>query len=134
MPVTRRRLMLVLLLSVAAAIKRRVGVLVAGPVRGGSITQRAHLLAKCVRETGSARALGQAYLASSAPQPTLETLVTRLWPPDLDPTVSVKALRKTLAVQSRADFAEGQTVSVDGWLLSHTESRLYALTAVLVAT
>jgi hypothetical protein len=40
------------------------------------------------------------------------------------------ARRAALAARVRADFAEGRTLWVDGWLLADTEARLYALTAI----
>jgi len=43
----------------------------------------------------------------------------------LDPAV----LRRRVDHRVRADFGAGRTVSVDGWVLSRTETRLYALIA-----
>lgn len=44
---------------------------------------------------------------------------------------SARALSRVLRARSRADFCEGRIVSVDGWLLSLTEVRLYALAMLL---
>jgi hypothetical protein len=44
---------------------------------------------------------------------------------------SARALRHSLRDQSRHDFEHGRTATVDGWLLSLTETRLYALAALL---
>ena len=43
---------------------------------------------------------------------------------------SQHTLRHRIATQVRQDFSEGAFVSVDGWLLSLTEARLYALVAL----
>ena len=37
------------------------------------------------------------------------------------------AMRRALRAQSRDDFAAGRTIHVDGWMLSLTETRVYAL-------
>lgn len=42
-------------------------------------------------------------------------------------------LGRKLRERSRADFKAGRTVTVDGWVLSLTETRFYALSALMVA-
>ena len=42
---------------------------------------------------------------------------------------SFSAIVGSLREKSRQDFARAETVSVDGWILSLTEARTYALTA-----
>jgi hypothetical protein len=49
---------------------------------------------------------------------------------DAEATKSKEALRHRIANQVRLDFAQGAVVSVDGWLLSLTEARVYALVAL----
>jgi hypothetical protein len=44
---------------------------------------------------------------------------------------SATALAQTLRERSRTDFHEGRIVNVDGWMLSLTETRVYALAALL---
>jgi len=44
---------------------------------------------------------------------------------------SAMALRHSLRDQSRYDFEHGRIATVDGWMLSLTETRLYALAALL---
>jgi hypothetical protein len=44
---------------------------------------------------------------------------------------SAPALAETLRARSRLDFRRGRIVSVDGWMLSLTEVRLYALAGLL---
>lgn len=43
------------------------------------------------------------------------------------------ALRHRVRELSRQDFASGRIAQVDGWMLSLTETRLYALSALLAA-
>ena len=83
----------------------------------------------------SARAVGEAYL--------------RRAPEEADPVLLVNAicdrdrglrqvlhhgdngrLRAAINNRLRRDFAHGRTVMLDGWLLSRTEARLCALTAI----
>ena len=44
------------------------------------------------------------------------------------------ALRQRIERRIRQDFAESRTTSVDGWVLSVTEARLYATTALVRAS
>ena len=49
---------------------------------------------------------------------------------DAETMKSKEAVRRRIANQVRLDFAQGAVVSVDGWLLSLTEARVYALVAL----
>jgi hypothetical protein len=44
---------------------------------------------------------------------------------------STRVLAQTIRERSRKDFSEGRIVNVDGWMLSLTETRSYALSALL---
>jgi hypothetical protein len=44
---------------------------------------------------------------------------------------SARTLARSLKARSRDDFRDGRIVSVDGWMLSLTEARLYALAMLL---
>jgi hypothetical protein len=44
---------------------------------------------------------------------------------------SVAALRRSIGESSQDDFGHGRIVYVDGWMLSLTETRLYARNALL---
>lgn len=44
---------------------------------------------------------------------------------------SVVALRHSVKERSQDDFGRGRIVNVDGWMLSLTETRIYALSALL---
>jgi hypothetical protein len=47
-----------------------------------------------------------------------------------EPIKSAEAMRRRIANRVRRDFANGAIVDVDGWLLSVTEARIYALIAL----
>lgn len=92
-----------------------------------------HVLEAVDRSEG-ARALGQAVLETMPPDTTAGALVfeiasrleTNLWALT---EMSAEALRARLAAQVRAEHVAGETLSIQGWELSVTEARLYALAA-----
>ena len=49
---------------------------------------------------------------------------------DRDAIVGGEPLRARLAERVRKEFADGEVLNVEGWLLSPTEARLYALAAL----
>jgi len=49
---------------------------------------------------------------------------------DTETMKSKEAVRYRIANQVRQEFAQGAIISVDGWLLSLTEARVYALVAL----
>ena len=70
--------------------------------------------------------------------PTIETSIASLTRLILDGVWatggghwSTRALAQTIRERSRKDFSEGRIVNVDGWMLSLTETRIYALGALL---
>ena len=88
--------------------------------------------------------------AHPAQATTLESALRRTLPPGLDPRALGTALRAahpacttadclahaappdnlaTLPSRSAADFANGHTITVNGWILSHTEAWLCAALA-----
>jgi len=83
------------------------------------------------RDPVSARFVGEAY-AALFPQEMgagLPELILSSLPPERR-TAAVaddRALAAGLAARVRDDFAQGHTVTIDGWLLSRTEARLCAL-------
>lgn len=87
-----------------------------------------------VPQPRSAHRLGRAYLAHY-PGEEGPGRLTRLILATLgldEGAVAVRGepeLRAALATRIRDDFATAQTVMVDGWILSRTEMRLYALWA-----
>ncbi len=82
----------------------------------------------------SARRVGQAYLAKAPDEASRDRLMAQLFP-RLDPggaqiTDRPESWRESFAMRCRRDFVEGQTVRVDGWVLSLTEVRLCALASL----
>lgn len=51
---------------------------------------------------------------------------------DLSATGSPEQIRDRVRRRIRGDFAEGRTITVDGWVLSETELRLCEVTALLM--
>jgi hypothetical protein len=83
----------------------------------------------------SAAAVGRAYLSghpADADEIRLAAdLADALRSRGCDPLTAPPArLRAAIADQIRADFASGQVVSVEGWVLSRSEARLCALAAL----
>lgn len=77
----------------------------------------------------AARAVGRAYLAAYPSEERqsivagLESAAARIG------KLRGETLFDALKRASRADFAAGETVEVEGWILSRTEARVYALAA-----
>lgn len=73
-------------------------------------------------------------LALPAPERTRSTLARAIFQ-DIRPAGENRPSRDVLAQvirsRSRADFQEGRVLNVDGWILSVTETRVYALAALL---
>jgi hypothetical protein len=85
-----------------------------------------------LRHHHSAGEVGRAYLAI-APDEADPAILLRLLGAD-DPNLSVldtEALRRIIRDRQRNDFAEGRTIMVRGWILSRTEVRLCALSALI---
>ena len=68
--------------------------------------------------------MGEGYLRAVPEEADLATLLAALPAPDGD---VVAAARRRIA----ADFTTGDTVTVDGWLLSRSESRAAAVLALV---
>ena len=87
-------------------------------------------------DPGRAAGLGRACLAALPVRPTsadqlartiLGDDATNRGMPDLDPA----ATRVSLRARIRREFAQGAVIGADGWILSLTEARLYALAAMV---
>jgi len=83
---------------------------------------------------GSAPALGTACLNSlPSGKSSLQQLageILAVTSCDVEAIKSKELVRQRIANQVRRDFAQGAILSVDGWLLSLTEVRIYALLAL----
>jgi hypothetical protein len=72
--------------------------------------------------------LGSAYLAGHPGEGRPALLLHHLAGPL--PPRSAAGARDRIAARIRADYASARTVTVEGWILSRTEARLYALVAL----
>ena len=59
--------------------------------------------------------------------------IMRSVPCDQDALKSPEVLRQRICDCVRAEFARGAVVNIDGWILSVTEARLYALVTLVAA-
>jgi hypothetical protein len=103
---------------------------------GGDALPEAARLAGMLPHADSAARLGRRYLHGKpreADAATLVTLISSARGPALPPISATtdEALRADLDERIRHDFIIGNTVAVDGWLLSITEARLCALVSLL---
>jgi hypothetical protein len=92
-------------------------------------------LVDLLKSPGSAAAVGRAYLGAYPDEADAARLALHLEralrAQGLEPRrAPAPRLRAALAEQSRADFAAGRTVRVEGWVLSQSEARLCALAAL----
>jgi hypothetical protein len=123
---TRRRL-LIGALTVAAAV-------VAGPAVVVPLIERlapgstADLLRALITHDEGASYLGRRYLQAHPTEARSDVLVRMLV--GTNAPTSERETSRALAVRIRSDYAAGRTVKVDGWVLSRTEARLYALVAI----
>jgi hypothetical protein len=95
----------------------------------------AHALADALDHPGSARLIGRKVLAA-APGLSPDRLVAALagaagLAAERLPTIDRALLRSRLRAARAGEFHRGETVRVEGWVLSATEARLCALVALL---
>jgi len=80
----------------------------------------------CFRRPEEAARLGQA-IRSAVPADVLGAIPVRAgWSRVIRPHAQRQRMVQRASDQIRADFADGRTVKVDGWVLSLTEARLCA--------
>jgi hypothetical protein len=93
-----------------------------------------HMLLSLFGNPRSASEIGAACLKSLPPdQNSRQQLTNTILGAagcDIETMKARQAVKRRIANQVRYDFAEGIVISVDGWLLSLTEARLYALVAL----
>ena len=107
-----------------------------GPqIVGDGVLER-QILAAALVEPECAAALGTACLAAlPMTEQSLPVLVRWLVAAlglGAEPRASADDFKALLLRRIEGDFAAGEIISVDGWLLSATETRLYALAALYV--
>jgi hypothetical protein len=98
-----------------------------------SVAQR---LAGLFGDRSSASIVGRAYLDTAPEHASVARLVDDVvagLPAGRDTVRDAKQdeLRDLLAARIRADFEEDRIVDVDGWILSPTEARLFALATLV---
>jgi hypothetical protein len=89
------------------------------------------------RQPGSAAFLGRLYLQKQPEERSGTALRDLIWRECTEQEQWVartgqQALQQVLSARQTRDFASGQTVLLDGWVVSRTEARLYALAALSV--
>ncbi|WP_158044312.1 hypothetical protein [Skermanella pratensis] len=116
------------ILATAAA----AGLLCASPgsARAVAAPPEARRLLALLRSPAAARRIGLAYLETSVDEADPAKLVALIVGDGVDRGTADGDLLRHVAERQRADFAAGRTVKLDGWVLSRTEARLYALAAV----
>lgn len=131
-PISRRRAIALLgLLAASAAVP--VGSWQALVQRTGHVDIAARLAA-LISAQNSGRAIGLAYVAAVPEEAGRELVLrhlTRTLQLTADPSPADNELRLRVAAAISGDFATGQTVTLDGWVLSRTEARLGALIAMM---
>lgn len=88
----------------------------------------ASLLRGLITDREGAARLGRSYLGVHPTEARRGVLVRDLV--GLTEPTSVSDASREVAARIRGDYAAGSTVVVDGWVLSRTEARLYALVAL----
>ena len=104
----------------------------------GSVAGVPAWLPGAVGDADAAARVGRAYLAAHPGEANLDTLLAaidtalgdELEAADSDPQRILTALRRAV----RAEYQRGESVNVQGWVLSVSESRVYALLAIAADT
>jgi hypothetical protein len=106
----------------------------AGLPAGTSSVSVARNLKELLADCESARAIGRVCLATRSTEADSGALIRRLAADDVSidaPIPLVSLARYRLRTRIRQDFADGRIAVVNGWHMSVTEVRLYALAALL---
>jgi len=94
------------------------------------------LLTELFSDLRCAAAIGRVCLRASPPQQSsLEDLASSILagvPIEPKRSGSLPQIRYSIRERIRSNFTEGDTLSIDGWILSVTETRLYVLAARLL--
>ena len=102
--------------------------------RGATPEALAARIVSLVPDRQRAAALGRAYLREAATEASVAGLVAAIssgcLPPLGSHTGGASDLQRALSARIESDYAEQRVVDVQGWLLSPTEARICALTAL----
>lgn len=112
-----------LLLVAFAASAATIGSPLPGAASDQKVERAFAVIGDLTREHQSAIAVGRRYLEAHPEERDPLVLLTLL---GFDLT-SAASIRATVRARSRADFASGDIVILDGWVLARTESRAFAL-------
>lgn len=101
-----------------------------------NLSTDAERLVSALSSTESAAELGRAYMETVPFDRSVDVLVERIVAVVPGGYTSVREgdereLKTLLEHEFKEDFRGGNVVIVDGWILSRTEARLYALAAIL---
>lgn len=126
---------LILRLAASTAIVAATPAAWAGPARAGAScgADLASRLASLIPHADSAARIGGRYLASAPAEADAGLLVSSILGGEEHEAVGDAVLRRVISDSRQRDFVDGNTVSVDGWILSRTEARLCALVALQAA-
>ncbi|HEU5074279.1 MAG TPA: hypothetical protein VFU02_08900 [Polyangiaceae bacterium] len=95
----------------------------------------AERLVRMSKERRALRSIGMAYLTSSDERYTAEMIAAAWFPSEAERRRALGQkpleLAAHMADRTRADYRHDRVVNVRGWLLSETEARFAALTALL---
>lgn len=126
---------LILRLAASTAIIAATPAIWAGPARAGAGcgADVASRLAALIPHADSAARIGGRYLALTPAEADRGLLVASILGREEHEAVGDAVLRRVISDSRQRDFIDGNTVSVDGWVLSRTEARLCALVALQAA-
>ncbi len=127
--ITRRYFLQLLVLLAGYGVTTKV---FAGAASPGSehVEQLSKKLLDILGEKNSAYIVGRKYIEKAPNEADPKQLVAMICSGSDDFRCDGEMLKKHVIMQSRSDFSNGRTVSVDGWVLSLTEARLYALASI----
>lgn len=100
-----------------------------GLVQSSSVPSTTAMVTSLFTHYESAVNLGQCYLTLFPEEANYDWL-TKIILPNYSTHSDSRILKQTLKIQRQKDFYEGNTVMLDGWILSRTEARLCALLAL----
>jgi len=123
-----------LIRTVAAVCAVRIGALVPSSSAAGGLADGDVLLAAC-SDLKCPEVIGMACLralpAAESSRDVLASLIIQQTASRTGDLNSNAEVRRLVRAQIRQDFHTGAVKSVDGWILSLTETRVYALSALL---
>ena len=101
------------------------------PFLGGATDNIKHTLRRFgIQHPENARLIGERYLQLFPNENKERVLIQGILGQELEGVDSFPALKTWLDKRRSADFGRGVTVIINGWVLSRSEARLYALFAL----